>query len=159
MMGERVLDALGFRTGFTHMEWYLKEDGEAVFGEIGGRPPGARTVDGMNYVCDYDFYRAWAEVVLHGHLAQPYERRYNVIVMYKRAQGNGRISRVEGLESILSRFGEHIVAYELLPIGAPRRNWLATLVSDAAIVVRHPDLETTCQIADQIGTDLQLFAE
>ena len=29
-------------TGFTHMEWFLKADGEAVFGEIGARPPGAR---------------------------------------------------------------------------------------------------------------------
>ena len=37
-MGEAVLAALGFRSGFTHMEWYLKADGEAVFGEIGGPP-------------------------------------------------------------------------------------------------------------------------
>ncbi|MCB1007728.1 MAG: ATP-grasp domain-containing protein, partial [Acidobacteria bacterium] len=44
-MGREVLAALGFRTGFTHMEWYRKHDGEVVFGEIGGRPPGARTVD------------------------------------------------------------------------------------------------------------------
>jgi formate-dependent phosphoribosylglycinamide formyltransferase (GAR transformylase) len=39
-MGEAVLAALGFRSGFTHMEWYLKPDGEAVFGEIGGAPAG-----------------------------------------------------------------------------------------------------------------------
>src|SRR5918998_68416 len=37
-MGEAVLMALGFRSGFTHMEWYLKADGEAVFGEIGAQP-------------------------------------------------------------------------------------------------------------------------
>ena len=34
-MGRQVLKALGFETGFTHMEWFLKTDGEAVFGEIG----------------------------------------------------------------------------------------------------------------------------
>lgn len=37
-MGRAVLQALNFRTGFTHMEWYRKDNGEAVFGEIGGRP-------------------------------------------------------------------------------------------------------------------------
>ena len=36
----RCSKALGFRTGFTHMEWFLKPDGEAVFGEIGGAPAG-----------------------------------------------------------------------------------------------------------------------
>ncbi len=44
-MGREVLRALGFDSGFTHMEWYRKADGEVVFGEIGARPPGARTVD------------------------------------------------------------------------------------------------------------------
>jgi hypothetical protein len=35
--------------------------GEAVFGEIGGRPPGARLVHAMNYSCDIDLFRGWAE--------------------------------------------------------------------------------------------------
>ena len=65
-MGAEVLAALGFRSGFTHMEWYRKSDGEAVFGEIGGRPPGARVVDLMNYATDGDMYVAWAEAVVHG---------------------------------------------------------------------------------------------
>src|ERR671921_2582406 len=30
-MGRQVLAALGFETGFTHLEWYRKEDGEVVF--------------------------------------------------------------------------------------------------------------------------------
>ena len=41
-MGVEVLQALGFESGYTHMEWYRKADGEAVFGEIAARPPGAR---------------------------------------------------------------------------------------------------------------------
>jgi biotin carboxylase len=46
-LGHAVIAALGFRDGFTHMEWYRKDDGEVVFGEIGARPPGGRTVDVM----------------------------------------------------------------------------------------------------------------
>ena len=44
-MGGEVLPALGFRTGFTHMEWYRKADGEAVFGEMeGGRRVPERSI-------------------------------------------------------------------------------------------------------------------
>ena len=39
-MGEAVIAAMGFTSGFTHMEWYRKWDGEVVFGEIGARAPG-----------------------------------------------------------------------------------------------------------------------
>src|SRR5262249_59064055 len=38
-LGAAALKALGFRDGFTHMEWYRKADGEARFGGIGARAP------------------------------------------------------------------------------------------------------------------------
>jgi biotin carboxylase len=50
-MGEHVIRALEFESGFTHMEWYRKADGEVVFGEIGARPPGAHQVDQMKFAC------------------------------------------------------------------------------------------------------------
>ena len=59
-LGAAVLQVLGFRDGFTHMEWYRKADGEVVFGEIGARPPGGRMVDVMNYATDADLFSAWA---------------------------------------------------------------------------------------------------
>jgi len=157
-MGQKVLRALGFKTGFTHMEWFRKPSGEAVFGEIGARPPGARSVHTMNHACDFDAFRGWAEAVCDGRLSQPVERRYNSAVIFKRAQGEGRIQRIEGLERILRRFGDGVVAVDLLPIGAPRRNWKQTLISDGYLIVRHPDLETTLEMADAVGTDLQMYA-
>jgi hypothetical protein len=158
-MGRAVLEALGFRNGFSHMEWYLKADGEAVFGEIGARPPGARTVDTMNFACDLDLYRGWAEAVALGRFSQPVRRHYNSVVIFKRARGQGRIRRIEGLESLLARFGPAIVAVELLPPGAQRRNWKQSLLSDGWLVVRDPDLATALAIADSVGTDLQILAE
>ena len=157
-MGHAVLKALGFRTGFTHMEWFLKGDGEAVFGEIGARPPGARSVDIMNYACDIDVYTGWAEAVCHGRFTQTVERKYNAAVIFKRAQGQGRIRHIEGLDRLLHDFGDSVACVDLLPIGAPRRNWRATLISDGHLVVRHPDLETTMAMADRVGTDLQIYA-
>src|SRR6202453_5273898 len=73
-LGVEVIGALGFRDGFTHMEWYRKADGEVVFGEIGARPPGARTVDVMNYATDADLFTAWAEAVTRGRISQPVTR-------------------------------------------------------------------------------------
>lgn len=157
-MGRAVLRALNFRTGFSHMEWYLKADGEAVFGEIGARPPGARTVDTMNFACDLDLYRGWAEAVAHRRFSQPVVRRYNSVVVFKRARGQGRIRRIEGLEGLLARFGPGIVAIDLLPVGAQRRNWKQSLLSDGWVMVRHPDLASALAMADAVGTDLQIFA-
>jgi len=157
-MGRAVLEALNFRTGFSHMEWYLKADGEPVFGEIGARPPGARTVDTMNFACDLDLYRGWAEAVAHRRFTQPVVRRYNSVVVFKRARGQGRIRHIEGLQNLLARFGPGVVAVDLLPVGAPRRNWKQSLLSDGWVVVRHPDLATALAMADAVGTDLQIFA-
>lgn len=157
-MGVAVLKALGFQTGYTHMEWYRTAAGEAVFGEIGARPPGAGLVDLINYACDIDTYRGWAECVVHGRFSQVVERRYNAAWIYKRARGHGRIQRYEGLEAILTEFAPHIVDLDLNPIGSPRRDWKKVLVGDGLIVVRHPDLATTRRMAEHIAAHLHIVA-
>jgi hypothetical protein len=157
-MGHRVLAALGFESGFTHMEWYRKADGEVVFGEIGGRPPGAHQVDQMNWACDIDVFRGWAEAVCFRRFSERVERRYNVATVFKRAEGQGRIDRVEGLADYKARHGAHIVWDNLLPVGAPRRNWKQTLVSDGFLMLRHPDLATLLAMADEAGSGVRLFA-
>jgi hypothetical protein len=157
-LGHEVLKALDFGTGFTHMEWFYTARQEAIFGEIAARPPGAHTVDLMNFVGDVDLFSGYAEADLKGTFSVSLERKYNVANIFKRAQGHGRIRRIEGLESIMARFGEHIVHVDLLPVGAERRNWIQTLVSDGYVVVRHPDLQACYDISDSVGTDLQLYA-
>ncbi len=157
-MGADVLTAMNPGNAFTHMEWYRKSDGEVVFGEIAARPPGARTVDLMNYVSDIDLYMGYAEAELKGTFSQEVKRKYNAINIFKRAQGHGTIRRISGLENLVQRFGEHIVHVDLLPVGAPRRDWILTLISDGYLTIRHPDFEQACMIADAVGTDLQLHA-
>lgn len=157
-MGRAVLRALGFQTGFTHMEWFRKADGEVVFGEIGCRAPGARSVDLMNYGADLDLYTGWAEAVCHGRLSQSTERLYNVAIIFKRAKGEGVIRHIDGLGPLLHEIGEHVVACDLLPVGAHRRNWKQTLLSDGQIILRHPDLDTTHAMADRVSTHVQMIA-
>ena len=157
-LGKKVLTALGFTEGFTHMEWFLTPKGEAVFGEIGGRPPGARSVDIMNFVCDADLFRGWAEATTHGKISQELSRKWNVAHVCKRAQGEGIIRAVEGMDRIRRDFGSLLVVDDLLPIGTHRRDWKQTLISDGLLIARHPDLGTALRMADRMGSEVQLYA-
>jgi biotin carboxylase len=158
-LGHGVLDALGMGDGFTHMEWFRKANGEAVFGEIGCRPGGAHLVDQINYTCDIDLFREWARACCWGQFSAPIERKYNVAIIFKRARGHGRISRIEGLQSFLRNYGEHVVEQKLLPVGSQRRNWKQTLTSDGHLIVRHPDWQRTKALAEMVANDITMYAE
>jgi formate-dependent phosphoribosylglycinamide formyltransferase (GAR transformylase) len=158
-LGAAVLQVLGFRDGFTHMEWYRSADGEVFFGEIAARPPGARMVDVMNFATDADLFSAWAQAVTFGRISQPIERRYNAASIFKRAEGAGRISHYRGLDHLLAEYGEHVAAVELLPVGAPRRDWRAVSISDGMVIVRHGELSKTIEMAERFASDLHLYAE
>jgi hypothetical protein len=153
-----VISALEFDTGFTHMEWYRKADGEVVFGEIGARPPGAHQVDQMKYVCDFDVFREWANAVTSGRVSDGITPKYNVANIYKRARGVGQITAIEGVDKLQREFGQHVVWNTLLPVGSQRRDWRKTLVSDGFVMLRHPDLAATIEMADRVGSELHLYA-
>jgi len=158
-LGGQVLEALRMGDGFTHMEWFRKPDGEVVFGEIGCRPGGAHLVDQMNYTCDIDLFREWARAVCHGQFHAPTARKYNAAIVFKRAKGHGRITRVDGLVEFMRRYREHVVEERLLPVGAQRRNWKHTLVSDGYLLLRHPDWDRAYQLAMEAATDITMYAE
>jgi biotin carboxylase len=158
-LGHGVLDALDMGDGFTHMEWFRKPDGEVVFGEIGCRPGGAHLVDQMNYTCDIDLFREWARASVHGRFEAPTVRKYNAAIIFKRARGQGRITRVDGLREFMRQYGEYVVEERLLPVGTPRRNWKHTLVSDGYILLRHPDWDAACKLASIVANDVTMYAE
>ena len=99
------------------------------------------------------------EAEVCGTFSTPVERKYYVANIFKRAHGQGHIRRIVGLGELQQRFGDAIVNVDLLPVGAMRRNWILTLISDGYVTVRHPDKDTLFAMADAVGTDLQLIAE
>jgi len=157
-LGHGVLKALGFTTGFTHMEWFRTASGEAVFGEIGGRPPGARLVHAINYSADVDLFTGWAEATCFGRLSQDTSKKYNTAMIFKRAQGDGLVREHRGLQELLQRYGEHVASIELTPIGEPRRDWRQVVVGDGWIVVRHPELDDCLHISERFVNDLTVVA-
>ena len=157
-LGVATVKALGLETGMTHMEWFLKPNGEAVFGEIGCRAPGAKLVDQMNYTHDIDLFREWARVVTHRKFEGKIDPKYNAAIIFKRAKGHGRITRIEGLDGFLRSYGQHVVEQKLLPVGAHRRDWKQTLISDGHIMLRHPEWDRAYELAFKAATDITMYA-
>jgi len=158
-LGRAALKALGMGDGSTHMEWFLTPKGEAIFGEVACRPGGAHLADQMNYTSDIDLFREWARVAVHQRFEAPTARKYNAGVIFKRAQGRGRITRIEGLGRFLQEAGPWCVEERLLRPGTHRRDWKQTLLSDGHLMVRHPDWDEAHRLAFAAATDIKMYAE
>jgi biotin carboxylase len=158
-LGHGILSALGMGTGFTHMEWFKKPSGDVVFGEIGCRPGGAHLVDQMNYTCDIDLFREWARAVCWKSFEASTVRKYNTAIIFKRARGQGRITKIVGLVEFMKKYGEYVMDEKLLRPGTQRRNWKHTLLSDGFLIVRHPEWRIANQLAEIAANEITMYAE
>ena len=101
-LGRGVLKALNMGTGFTHMEWYLTDKGEVVFGEIGCETWRC-TLGGSNGITsDIDLFREWARAVCYHdmHIKIPV---CSTVQSFKRAQGQGKIRHIAGLQKLYAK--------------------------------------------------------
>jgi len=137
-LGRRVIEVLGLETGFTHMEWFRRDDGSLAIGEIAARPPGAHIVLANSYAHDADMYRAWARAVVDDAFDGPYERKYAVGIAYLRGVGRGRVSGITGVERANERVGRLVVESRLPRVGTPRSD---SYEGDGYVIVRDPDTE------------------
>jgi hypothetical protein len=157
-LGRDVLRTLGMGTGFSHMEWFRDSAGQAIFGEVACRPPGANMVDLMNYANDLDLFREWARVSVDGRFGEALSRPWNAAIVFKRARGEGRIQGLDGLEAFVARYRPWVARIDLLPLGAPRRNWKQTFLADGNLVIRHPDPEACLAMAQEAAATIHLYA-
>ena len=138
------------------MEWYRKSDGEVVFGEIAARPPGAHTVDTMNFASDIDLFTGWAEAVVHGWMQQ-LERHYNVGAIFKRAQGAGRILTSKGWTGSSPSSATPLPSWTCYPSGRPAR---LALLGDRRRdhVVRHPEFQRVVEMTGRFAAEVHMYA-
>lgn len=135
-IGHAAVKALGLDDGFTHMEWFRRNDGTLAIGEIAQRPPGANITLMTGLAHDFDPYRAWARAVVDRAFDGPYERKYAVGCAYLRGIGHGRIVRVEGAEAVNKKIGKWVEEAKLPTIGAPKSD---SYEGDGFAVVRDKD--------------------
>lgn len=157
-LGRRVLRALGMQTGFTHMEWYKRPDGEVLFGEIAARPPGGKLVEQMGLANDIDLHREWARVVCWRSFAATPRRGHHVAALFKRAEGEGCVVRVDGLDELRARLGPWLIDVDTLAPGQPRRDWRQTRRSDGHVLLRHPDHDTCMEMLRFATRTLRIHA-
>ncbi len=137
-LGVRAVKTLGLETGFTHMEWFRRDDGRLAIGEIAARPPGAHMVLAASYAHDADMYRAWARAVVDDAFDGPYQRRFAVGVAYLRGAGRGRVARITGVDRANEAVGRLVVESRLPRLGVPKSD---SYEGDGYVIVRDPDTE------------------
>src|SRR5689334_1312449 len=133
--GFASLAALGLVTGFAHMEWFRMPGGRVAISEVGARPPGAQFTTLMSFAHDTDMYKAWAGLAALDTFPQ-LVRKYAVGCAYLRAQGQGRVRQVLGLDQIANELGPLVVEAKLPQAGQPTAG---TYEGEGFLIVRHPE--------------------
>ena len=110
----------------------------------------------MNYACDGDVFRLWAEAITAGRTEQSMEKRFNAASVRACRGPGSTITAIEGLDRILAEHGEHIPVVDLVPVGQRRKDWTQTVTGDGWIVARHMDLSETLSLADRLASDVRL---
>ncbi len=133
--GKKALDVLGMKTGLAHMEWFRRKDGSIAISEIAARPPGAQFTTLISRACDFDAIRAWAKLMIYDEPVTT-EIKYSSGAAYLRGQGQGCVSRVEGLDIVRSRYADIITD---IRIPKPGQEKSASYEGEGYIILRHPD--------------------
>jgi len=136
-VGFRALNALGLRTGLSHMEWFRRADGSVAVSEVGARPPGAQFTTLLSYAHDLDFYSAWPRLMIFNEFSPP-PRVYAAGAAYVRGQGNGRVRRIHGLDQAQRELG-HLVVEAKLPRADQSPS--TSYEGDGYVIVRHERTE------------------
>jgi hypothetical protein len=134
-VAEQALRVLGMNTGVSHMEWFRRPDGSVAVSEVGARPPGARFTHLISWAHDFDFFAAWAGLMVHGTF-EPRGRPYAAGAAYLRALGRGRVAGVTGLRATLETLGPLVVEARLPQPGQPTSDGYE---GEGYVILRHPE--------------------
>jgi hypothetical protein len=146
------LDALGMETGFSHMEWFRRNDGSVAISEVAARPPGAQITRLICYAHDLDFYTAWARLMVYGEFDPP-PRRYAAGAAFLRGQGAGRVLAVHGLEKAQKEMGHLVVESTLPKKGQPRSS---SYEGEGNVIVRHPETRVVVEALKKLITAVRV---
>jgi hypothetical protein len=128
--GRHVLDAFEVRERPFHFEFFRLPDGELAALEVNMRQPGGITVDLWDWANDIDFYRAWAEVIVHGTTTVETSRPWYCYWAGRKHAHRYRLSH----EQVLQRFGDLIIHTERVD------DVFSDAIGNLGYVLRGPEL-------------------
>jgi hypothetical protein len=138
--GRAMVRAFRVRERPFHFEFFQLPDGSLVPLEVNMRPPGGLSVDMFNYANDIDFYREWANVVVHGRFDATVTRPYHCGYASRKHAHRYRLSH----EEVLRRFAGMLCQHE------PMSGIFAPAIGDYGYILRHPDLEPVIEACEAI---------
>jgi hypothetical protein len=147
-----ALRALGLESGLTHMEWFRRPDGTVAVSEVAVRPPGAQISSMLCYAHDFDFYSAWAQLMVHGSFAPP-ERSWSLGTAYLRGQGAGPVRAVHGLDAVPHDVRSLIIESRL---PAPGQLSSGSYEGDGYLIVRHRDTAVVTDALRRLVTGVRV---
>jgi hypothetical protein len=62
------------------------------------------------------------------------------------------------MDGLFAQYGDDVVLVDLLPVGAPRRDWRASTIGDGIVIVRHHELQRVIEMTERFASDLTLYA-
>jgi ATP-grasp domain len=127
--GKAIIRAFRIRERPFHFEFFRQQDGSVVPLEINVRPPGGFTVDMFNFANDFDFYREWANVVVHGRFDAVLTRPYSCAYVGRK----NRLDYVHSHDEVLRKFGPMILFH------TPMSGVFARAIGDYGYILRDPD--------------------
>jgi hypothetical protein len=95
--GRAAVRAFQVQERFFHIEFFDTGKGIVAL-EANIRPPGGLTVDMFNFAHDFDCYREWANVIVHGEFHADPTRKYNTVYIGRKDHLTYRLSHAEALE-------------------------------------------------------------
>jgi formate-dependent phosphoribosylglycinamide formyltransferase (GAR transformylase) len=154
-LGRKVIEALGIGTSATHMEWFYGPKG-LKFSEIGCRPPGVGVWDLYSAANEFDLFREWASVIVHGKAQQQPSRRYSAGMVALRPDKDGVVADYEGVDELNRRFGDCIIDTHFPPTGSPTQPIEAGYMANAWVRMRHPDYDALRGILSWVGENVKV---
>jgi biotin carboxylase len=139
-IGRRMARAFDLRERAFHFEVFRTPAGELVPLEVNMRPPGGLTVDMFNFANDFNFYREWANVLVHGRMETQASRQYACVYVSRRDHREYALSH----DDILRTFGPAVVAE------ARMDSIFAAAIGDHGYLLRHPEVDFLMDAARQI---------
>lgn len=151
--GKGAISALGLKDGFTHMEWFRRDDGSVAIGEIAQRPPGAHITRMIGLAGDFDPYRAWARAVVDSAFDGPYPQQHAVGCAYLRGIGRGRVTRVDGVDDAQQACAGRIIEARLPRVGAFKND---SYEGDGHAIVKDASTDAVKSALDSIVANIRV---
>jgi hypothetical protein len=114
-----------------HFEFFRQPSGELAALEVNMRQPGGLTVDMWNWANDIDFYRAWADTLVHGTASVATRRPYYCLWSGRKTGKAYRLSHDE----LIARFGRLLVHHERVD------DVFSAAIGNFGYILRDPSLE------------------